>query len=266
MTTLDLPEHMIDAGEWKDWPRKLDAHLKWGVRRRQMDAFIRSGRLKIYACPDGVNRLDPDVLRELFGEPGVIPTSDRDISNAERQRRQADAAAMSDPTVLMFRQAVGMMGQLHEQLIGQLKLIADPLKVLLDAHSAQAAAQAKRIADLENQLDAAAALRSELESMDQERQIRNRRETASERRRDETLNLLKEELPKLASKWLEGNSLSGFAARAPRDVVQSIVDCGALSEYDAEILRRGAGLGSPGAAPQPNPNTQANGVSSHGHS
>lgn len=260
--TVELPEHLQDSGEWKDWPRKLDAHVQWGVRLRQVDAYIRNGRIKVYVCPDGSRRIEPDAMRELFGEPGVVQGRDRNISAAERQRRQAEVGACLDPTVLMFGKAVGMMTDLHTQLLGQLKLVSEPLQVLLGAYSKTTEAQAKRITELEAQVDASRRLHSELEDSALERDILLKRHESSERRRDQTLSLLKEQLPALMKTWLEGDSLAAFAKRAPKDVVQAIVESETISEQDSETLRRAAGIPKP--APQP-PTPQPNGAASHGH-
>ena len=261
MKPIDLPEHVAESDEWKRWPRKIDAHLAWGLRQRQIEQHIRTGLLKVYACPDGVKRLDPDVMREHFGEPGVVSTTDRNISAAERERRQREAEVFADPALAVARESLRFQTQLHEQLIGQLKIITEPMQALLAAFAARDASQAQRIRELEERADAAAALRSELEDARQEREIQLKRYQASEKRRDETLQLLKDQLPALVGQWLSGDSLSGFAKRTPRGVLDAILESETLSDQDAEILRRAAGI------PKPSPNPQtANGVSDHGHS
>ena len=260
--TVDLPEHIAEGETWKQLPRSLDAHLVWGVRRRQIEAFTRNGKLTVYICPDETKRLDPDALREQFGPP--LQGRDRDLNVAERKAKQEQSELASgklDPTVLMFGRAVDMMSALHQQLIGQLKLISEPLKILMDAHQQTIKAQADRIATLEQQADEAAVLRSELADAKQERDIALQRHQSGEKRRDQTLGLLKEELPKLVDLWLSGETISGFAKRAPRDVIETLIDSGSLSEQDADLLRRHAGI-----PPKPAPNPQSNGVSEHGHS
>jgi hypothetical protein len=128
---VKLPEHMHDS-DWREWPRKLEAHLRWGVRQRQIDAFIRSGKLRVYVCPDDSSRLDPDQLREMFGEPGVVQGRDRDLSSADRRRKLAEAEP--DPVVMMFGRAVSMMEEMHQQSIGLIKIISEPVDTLLKAY------------------------------------------------------------------------------------------------------------------------------------
>jgi hypothetical protein len=255
----ELPEHVADAGEWRDWPLKLDAHLKWGVRQRQIESYARSGRLKVFVCPDGSKRIEPDALRELFGEPGVFQGADRNLSAAERRQRQAEAAAPPDPFALMFGKVVGMLEATNGQLLAYLKLIPEPMKQLIEAYQHANKALSDRVAFLESQANEAAVLRSELVDNKQERDLALRRHEASERRKDETLALLKEQVPALVGQYLSGNSLSDFAKRAPKDVIQTIVDSEVLGPADAETLRRGAGIPAP-AAPQPQTQT-VNGVS-----
>lgn len=260
MTTVELPAHIAETDQWKDWPRKLEAHLKWGLRQRQIEAFVRNGKLRVYACPDDTRRLDPDALRDLFGEPGVVQGRARDISASERRVRQTEAiaSATADPVALMFGKAVGMMESLHAQLIGQLRVVSDPLKVLLDAYRQTIEAQSARILQLESRADEADRMRSELADAKQERDIELKRNESRERRRDETLQLLKDQLPAMAKTWLEGNSLSEFARRTPKQAVEIIIESGSVSEQDADILRRAAGIPKPATEPT----NQANGAAS----
>jgi hypothetical protein len=256
---MDLPEHLADSGEWREWPLKLEAHLKWGVRQRQIEAYTRNGRLKVFACPDGTKRIEPDALRELFGEPGVVQGRDRDISAAERRQRQAEAAAPPDPMVAVLTRVTTMLEQTQGQLLALMKLIPDPMKQLIEAYQASNKALADRVQHLESQADEAAVLRSELADSAQERALQLKRHEASEKRRDQTLELLKDQLPALVQLYISGNSLADFAKRAPKDVIQTIVDSEVLGASDVEVLRRGAGIPKP-PAPQPQPQT-VNGAS-----
>jgi hypothetical protein len=264
---VELPQHVADGGEWKAWPRKLEAHVRWGVRQRQIEAYVRNGRLTLYRCPDETLRLDPEPLREMFGEPDQVQGRDRDISATERRRRQSEAASgaelAGDPLVLMFNRATSMIADLHAQQISQLKGISDPLSALLGGYQTALQAAHARIATLETAAAEHSLQRIELDELRTENELRRAREAAAERRRDETLQLLKDQLPTLATTWLSGDSLSGFARRVPREVVEAIVESTAVSEQDSEILRRAAGIPKP--APSANP-TSVNGVSSHGHS
>lgn len=258
---VELPQHVADGGEWKAWPRKLEAHVRWGVRQRQIEAYVRNGRLTLYRCPDETLRLDPEPLREMFGEPDQVQGRDRDISASERRRRQAESETTltGDPLVLMFNRATSMIADLHAQQISQLKGISDPLTALLAGYQAALAAAQTRIATLETAAAEHSLQRIELDELRTENELRRAREAAAEKRRDETLQLLKDQLPTLATTWLSGDSLSGFARRVPREVVEAIVESTAVSEQDSEILRRAAGIPKPAPAPQPN------GVN-HGHS
>lgn len=264
MTIVDLPEHVADGGEWKQWPRKLDAHLKWGLRQRQISAFIRNGKLTVYRCPDETLRIDSNVMREHFGEPDQFQGRDRDLSAPQRRakRESSEFELEGDPLVLMFNRQGTMLEQLHAQQILQLKAISEPTAVLLKGYETALQQRDAVIADLRRELEQQQTMRIELEELRADRDRRLLREQAAERRRDETLQLLKDQLPTLAATWLSGDSLSGFGKRAPRSVIDALLDSDALSEQDSEILRRAAGIPRPAPAP---PN-QANGVSEHGHS
>jgi len=237
---VELPEHMRDSDEWKEWPRKTEAHLKWGVRQRQIDAFTRSGKLRVFVCPDGSQRLDPDRMRDLFGEPGVVQGRDRDLSSTERKRKLADAEP--DPMVVMFGRSVSMMEQMHEQSIGLLKIIPDGMKTLLDFYRETLKLQSDRIAALEAHADEVVVLRSELEDARQERDLALRRHEASEKRRNETLDLLKDQVPTLVKQWTDGNSIVEFARRTPREALEVIIESGGLAERDAELMRKAVGI------------------------
>lgn len=261
---IDLPEHVAESDEWQTWPRKLEAHLKWGLRQRQIESLTRSGKLKVYACPDGSKRIEPEALRELFGEPGVVDTRDRNISAAERKQRQLEAEtaklAVNDPMAFMFARVIQQQEQLFGQLLDQLKLITEPTRALLSEHRETIKAQAERIKALEERSDALDRTRSELLDAQQVRDLELKREANKERRKDETLALLKDQIPSIMKTWIEGNTLSEFAKRTPKGAVQAIIESGEISEQDADILRTAAGI------PKPAPNPTANGVASHGHS
>ncbi len=261
-TPVDLPDH-VDL-EWKAWPRKLEAHVRWGLRQRQIEAYCRNGRIKVYRCPDDSLRIDPEVLTEMFGPPDQVQGADRDLSAAARRRKLSELAGdyANDPHVLMFRAATSMITDLHAQQIAQLKGISDPLSALLAGYQAALAARDARIAVLESQVVEESAMRLELEELRRETELRRAREAAAEARRDATLQLLKDQIPSLASAWLAGDTLSGFAKRAPREAIESLIESGAFSEQDNDLLRRGAGIPRP--APQPQP-SQSNGMH-HGNS
>lgn len=255
---IELPEHVADAGEWREWPLKLEAHLKWGVRQRQVESFARNGRLKVYVCPDGSKRIEPDALCELFGEPGVLQGRERDVTATERRQRQTEAALPADPVALMFAKSVAMMEGIHAQSLALLKVLPEPMQQLIAAYQSLNAALVARVAHLEKQSDEAAVLRSELADARQEREVALKQHESREKRRDETLALLKDQLPALVGLYVSGNSLSDFAKRAPKDVIEAIVDAGVVGAADLETLRRAAGIVP---KPAPTENTTVNGVS-----
>jgi hypothetical protein len=263
---VDLPEHVAESDEWQQWPRKLEAHLKWGVRQRQIEAFTRNGRLKVYACPDGTKRIEPEALRELFGEPGIVQGRDRDISATERKARQLEAeaakVAVNDPVAFMFARVVQQQEALFGQLLEQLKLSTEPVRMLLSEHRETIRIQAERIKTLEESADAMQRARAELLDAQQVRDLELKKHENAERRRDQTLELLKEQLPMLAKTWFEGNTLSEFAKRTPKGAVEAIIESEDISEQDREILRTAAGI----PKPAPTPTATANGAASHGHS
>lgn len=262
-TPIELPDHVADGSEWKAWPRKIEAHVRWGLRQRQIEAFCRNGRLKVYRCPDESLRLDPEVLREMFGEPDQIQGNDRDLSAVARRRKQAELAGdVSDPYVLMFKAATAMITDLHAQQIAQLKGISEPLTALLGGYKQALETAHARIHSLETQVGEDSAMRLELEEIRRETELRRQREAAAEKRRDDTLQLLKDQIPTLASTWLAGDSLSGFAKRAPREAIEALIESGSFSEQDNDLLRRGAGIPRPTPNPQP---PQPNGMH-HGNS
>lgn len=259
---VDLPQHVAESDEWQRWPRKVDAHLSFAVRSRQVQAFCRSGRLKVYSCPDGSVRLDPDALKSEFGEPGELTGRDRDLPKAERDRRRrhgSDLVDVADPVAFMFRETVTMLRETHGELLSLVRSIGGPMGSLLAAYEKQHVLMAERIRVLEVNADESAVLRSELADTSQERDITLARHKASEARRDQTLSLLKEQVPSLMKRYLDGDSLAAWVQRTPRAVIDALLEGDTISPADADQIRRAAGI------PKPQP-TQPNGASSHGHS
>jgi hypothetical protein len=167
---------------------------------------------------------------------------------------------------------MGMMREQHAQSIGLIKVITDPLNALLQAYKDKDASQRTRITELEGRLTEADALRAELADAAHERSLAVKRQEASERRRDETLKLLKDQVPELVGLYLSGASLSGWAKKVPRDALEAFVESDAISEAVRDELRRAAGIPKPAdAAPGPTAapetlNQSMNGASAHGHS
>lgn len=261
---VDLPQHVAEADEWQRWPRKVDAHLPYAVRARQVQSFCRSGRLKVYQCPDGSLRLDPEALRAEFGEPGELAGRERDLPKAERERRRRSVERepdTADPLGFMFHETVSLLRATHGELLSLVKSIGGPMGALLAAYEKQHAVMAERIRFLEQNADEAATLRSELADASQERDIALARHKASEARRDQTLTLLKDQVPSLVKRYLDGDSLAAWVQRTPRPVIDALLDGDTLSPADSDQIRRAAGI----SKPQPPP-TPPNGASSHGHS
>jgi hypothetical protein len=262
---VDLPQHVAEADEWQRWPRKVDAHLPYAVRARQVQSFCRSGRLKVYQCPDGSLRLDPDQLRAEFGEPGELTGRERDLPKAEREQRRRRPGEREpdtiDPLAFMFRETVGLLRDTHRELLSLVKSIDGPMASLLTAYERQHALMSDRIKLLEQNADEAATLRSELADASQERDIALARHKASEARRDQTLALLKDQVPSLVKRYLDGDSFAAWVQRTPRPVIEALLDGDTLSPADADQIRRAAGIPKP-----PTPPTQPNGASSHGNS
>lgn len=265
---VPLPDHVASADEWKAWPRKVEAHTIWSVRARQVEGYVRSGKLKLYSCPDDTTRVDPDQMRDLFGEPGVIPGKDRDLPKEERARRMAEKASgidSNDPVVFMFREAVTMMRDMHKESIGLLRVVSDPLDKLLKAYEALIEKQAKRIVELETLQAESAEMHSALLDMSQDRDLKKRAADAAEKRKDSALQLLKDHVPGLISLYIEGESLSAWARRIPRAVAEALVDDGGLSESDADIIRRAAGLKPKPQAPPEQQQQQQQQETANGH-
>lgn len=260
-TPIDLPPHVAASDEWKAWPRKVDAHLAYGVRARQVQAFARSGRLKVYSCPDGTLRMDPEALRDEFGAPGEVQGRDRDLPRAERERKRRGLSDVdvSDPLAYMFRETASMLRETHAELLAIVKSIGGPVESLLGAYERRHKLMSDRIELLERNADEAAILRSELADSKHERELSADRHKQSERRRDQTLTLLKEQVPSLVSMYVDGSSLAAFVKRTPRAVIEALLEDGDLAPSDAEQIRRAAGI-------QPPQSTPPNGVSNHGHS
>jgi regulator of replication initiation timing len=237
---VNLPEHMQDSGEWREWPRKVDAHLTYGVRERQVSAHVRAGKLKAYICPDQIVRLDPDACAELYGPPGAVQGRDRDLPAAERERKRTRVEALDvvDPVAAMYRESTKMMREMFTEAISVLRIMPDSTRVLLASYEKTIEVQATRIATLEAHVDEAIVLRSELADAHQERELSAKKHEASEKRRNETMSLLKEQVPALVRLYVEGESLSSFAKRAPRDVIEAMIESGTLSESDTDLLRR----------------------------
>lgn len=237
---------------WKDWPRVSDAHLDWGVRKRQLVAHVRQGRLEPLECPDGTQRLDPSELTALYGPKGQFGGRDRNLSKEQRANRLAEEIDTSDPLAFMFRAVVQQLRDTHEVLLSLVRLMPDSLGVVVKAHEAQTGDLRARVRELEKGYDESLRLRDELADASQERDLMLKRNANAERRRDETLAMLKDQVPTIVRKYVEGDSFDAWVKRQPRDVAEALADSEAISAADAERIRAAAGLPPKAAPNQPN--------------
>lgn len=255
-TARELPDHIASTDEWKLWPLKSDAHLQWGVRERQVTALCRSGKLAAWICPDTSVRIEPEKLTELYGPPGRVVGRERDRPPSEQARLRTAPIDTDDPVVGMFREVVLMLREARQEKADLLKLITDPMGAILAAFQQMLAESRGRVVELEKGWLDVMDLRSELADTQHERALQLTSAAAREKRRDETLSLIKPHLPKLFGAFAGGSDLASFVKECPPELISTVLDSQLLPKHLEDKLRKAA-------TPT---QTTSNGASNHGHS
>lgn len=240
MSAKPLPDHVAAGDEWKAWPRKAEAHVLWGARERQITAKCRSGSLQVWACPDDSLRLDPDKLTELYGPPGAVQGRDRDKPAAELVRARAEFD-LSDPLASLLREVVAMLRVAQQEKGELLKLIVDPMNTIMAEFRDARAADRTRIKELEAGWLEVMDLRTELADAKQERDLQLKGAEAREKRRDDTLALIKPILPNLLMSLTGGGGdLKSFVAQCPPELVKGVIESGMLPPNLLSQLQKAA--------------------------
>ena len=252
----ELPDHVAAGEEWKAWPRKKEAHLTYGARERQITALCREGSLQVWICPDGSLRLDPSVLEEHFGAPGVFAGRDRaPADKATRARRAADRALdadewdTADPLPGLVRELRGLVKELREEKRDVLKLVLDPANHVM-AMSQKITDQAlARVRELEASHVEVLQVLGELQSTKTTNELQIQQAQNAEARRGETMKILREQAaPLLGRVFGGGMDLASFVRGINPQVLEAVLESGMLDAERSELLRRAAGLA---AKPKP---------------
>jgi hypothetical protein len=241
----ELPADVASKGEWKLWPRKAEAHLQYGCRERQITACLRQGKLVAYSCPDQTVRIDSVALTEMWGPPGIVQGRDKSLSVSERERRKLDAElgldGSSDPLVGLFREVVLMLRESRQEKSELVRLIVEPMNSIHTCFKEQLGEARERIKFLESKWIETHELFAVLSDASHERAIALQRQTAADKRRSDVVEMLKEQLPSILSRFA-GSDLKGFVAGIPPEVVQAVLDSEMLPKGHADLLRRAAGV------------------------
>lgn len=240
-----LPDDVPQA-EWKSWIRKNDAHLKYGVRRRRVTDRIASGTLPCYACPDETVRIPTAALEEAFG------VADEKEPPRERARARASVVSdadleLDDPVVGMFRECRIMLKEEREhsrqQLaardatnLEQLKLLTAPVSKSVELLQQTAERLAERVKFLETREDAMMREREEMAEFRHVRDLEISRQAAADRRRGETIEVLRKEWPTIVNAWASG-SLRGFVQQTKPELVDLLIKSGQLTpQQQAQLM------------------------------
>jgi hypothetical protein len=189
-------------------------------------------------------RLEPEKLTELYGPPGALQGRDRD-KPAELARTRAEFD-ITDPLASVLREVVGMLRVAQQEKGDLLKLIVDPMNTIMAEFRDARAADRMRIKELEAGWLEVMDLRTELADAKHERELHLRGADAREKRRDETLALIKPVLPGLLMSLTGGGGdLRSFVAQCPPGLVESVIESGMLPPNLLSQLQKAAAAQPP---------------------
>ncbi len=248
-----LPDS-IPREVWILWPRRHEAHIRYGVMTRVISTRVRRGVLKAYACPDETVRIPTQQLDELFGtDRSGVAKSDRapDPPPVESKRRMSDAELeLEDPLVGMFRECRvmlkeerehsrlqlkeehehnrAMLKEAHEQVEKQLKLLVDPIGAATTLLQATAKQLADRVQTLEQRQDQVIAERELMADFRHVRDAELEQIRAREKRRGDIVAMLQKEFGPLIVSKLSGGTLADFVAKVSPELMNNLLESNLL--------------------------------------
>lgn len=254
----DLPDHVASSDEWKAWPRKVEAHVVYGARERQVTAMCRSGRLVVWRCPDESLRLDPSSLEEIFGKPGTFQGRDRaPADDTEREARKSRKAAdfdHVDPLPGLVKELALLLKEQRQEKTDILKLVVDPMNAAIGLFRELTDRALNRVEKMEARELEVMVMFEELTSSRHARDLETQAAAMTQKRRDEIMGLLKKELPKIFDGIAGASSLAGFVKGIDPQFVNMVIEANVLAPDKLEMLRKAAGIGD----------KSVNGKASHG--
>lgn len=269
----DLPEHVASGEEWKAWPRKIEAHVRYGARERQITALCRSGKLVVYRCPDESLRLDPSKLEDLFGKPGTFQGRDRapadETEREARKNRKATDFDDTDPLPGLVKELALLLKEQRQEKTEILRLVVDPMNAALGLFREITQHAMDRVKEMEARELDTMALFEELSSSRHARDLETQAHAATQKRRDEIMGMLRARLPSVLDGITGIGSLGAFVKGIDPTFVQMVIDAGVLPPDKLEMLRKAAapvdktvnGKGSHGTPPATDGGASQAGVS-----
>lgn len=241
-----LPDHVAAGEEWKAWPRKIEAHVVYGARERQVTALCRSGKLVVWRCPDESLRLDPDALEGLFGKPGTFQGRDRapsdEIEREVRKSRKAAEFDHSDPLPGLVKELTLLLREQREEKIQILKLVVDPMNFALQLFRELTGHAMARCEKMEKRELDNLALYEELTSSRHARDLETKAAEGTQKRREEIMGLLRKRLPDLLDGVTGIGSLAAFVKTLDPELIKTLLETGILPKDKADQLRKAAGI------------------------
>lgn len=216
---------------WRLWPRKVEAHLIWGVRMQQITQACTRGKIPVYMCPDQSIRLPTDALRQFFGPPKTEDAADEQAAAGKVQSIDVD-----DPIVGMFREVVGMLRDLRQEKLDILKMLLDPLNLAMGQLEKQHSRMSQRIEQLEGRADSTMNEREALIDNRHLRDLATTIEMGKEKRRDDLAQQFRGALPSLVKKFT-GVQLSDFVAGFDPQELELLISSGFLKAEQVGVLR-----------------------------
>jgi hypothetical protein len=205
----------------------------------------------VWRCPDESLRIDPSQMEECFGPEGAVQGREaRELPADAAQRKEQisrkgprDDWDYGDPLPALVRELRNVIAQQQASIADLLKMSTDPIKYGMQLAERVTAAALGELAALRAKDVEHALMREELVSTKHIRDLELRKQDAADRRRDETLALLKAKAPALLDRFFGTTDLASFVKTIDPALLSMLLESGTLSEEQATTLRRVAGIG-----------------------
>jgi len=178
--------HELNGESYEDWPEAKEAAKQCGITVRQLNAYVRAGRIAKYRCSDSTLRFRPADVDLL-----VVALQ------AEEERSVGELRYAHGEIKDVLARCVSLLKQAETDKRELMKLVTEPMREAIGFLKDVNAVQKERIVDLEKLQEESWKAREESFSRDHERKLNEIAAIGSEERRNQMLELFRSHAPTL---------------------------------------------------------------------
>lgn len=227
---ISFPES--DARDWQSWPKLETLHAESGLTVAQLRKLL--AQVPCYRCKDNSVRYEPEPARDaVFGfEEEDEPTETEEVDGLGDK---------GDVYQLLCRELLRALREERKDRSELVRSMTIPLERGMQLIDKTISTQATRLEHLEDLWDRMVKTSEEMLSAHGERERADNQAKHSQQMKQQTFNLVKEQLPTLLNKWAltaEATMALEFLASLDPKIVDAVIATGVLDQAQEAMLKK----------------------------